>query len=82
MHYRVLSRISGKMEGTGTSLNMSSSGILFTADQALPVGSRIEVAISWPTPADATLRLVALGRIVRSDERTAAMKITRHEFRG
>jgi hypothetical protein len=57
--------------------------ILFTTDHHLRPGSNIEVAVSWPVllTTDLHLRLVALGRVVRSEEGTAAMEISRYEFR-
>ena len=83
VYYRVRSPLGSEIEGTGTSLNISSSGILFTTDQFLRAGSSIEIGVSWPVlpTRDANLRLVAIGRVVRSDKGTAAMRISRHEFR-
>ena len=83
VHYKVFSSVGSEIEGTGTSLNISSSGVLFTTDQALPVGSSIEVAVSWLAmlTLEANLWLVAIGRVVRSDKGTAAMKISQYELR-
>jgi hypothetical protein len=69
--------------GTGRSLDLSSSGILFDAGRCLPVGFNVELAISWPVLLDkvAPLKLVVSGRIVRSDGGRAAIRIVQHEFR-
>jgi hypothetical protein len=83
IRYKLLTHNGGNDEGTGKSINISSSGILFTTDRHLPPGSNIEIAVSWPVllTTDGHLRLVALGRVVRSEEGKAAMEISRYEFR-
>jgi hypothetical protein len=62
---------------------MSSRGVLFSTDQELATGKRIELAISWPAQLDDTcpLKMVAKGRIVRSGPGIAAVEIQQHEFR-
>jgi hypothetical protein len=81
--YKLLTRKAGDEEGTGKSINISSGGILFTTDWHLQPGIGIKVTINWPVllNAEVRLRLVALGRVVRSEEGTAAMQISRYEFR-
>ena len=83
IRYKLLAANGGNEEGTGKSINISSAGILFTADRLLPPGSYIEITVSWPVllTTDLHMRLVALGRVVRSEEGTAAMEISRYEFR-
>ena len=70
-------------EGTGTSVNMSSSGVLFTTDRVLLPGRQIEVSLSWPAQLNerCALRFLARGRVVRFEENTAAVQILQHEFR-
>ena len=34
--------------GRGKTLNMSSGGVFFTTESALPEGERIELTVSWP----------------------------------
>lgn len=77
VRYKVLSKRSGK------TLNISSSGILFTTEHTLIPGKRIEMAISWPAQLDnrCALKLVARGRIVRSEAGRAAVEIQQYEFR-
>jgi hypothetical protein len=69
--------------GLGRSLNISSSGVLFTTESNLPAGQRVELAVSWPALLNDVLplKLVASGRLVRSQGRQAAMAIDRYEFK-
>ena len=81
--WRSLYRRRSDHHGTGKSLNMSSSGILFTTPAPLEVGSDVEVSISWPVALNGScpLKLVVIGQITRSDEATSALNIRRYEFR-
>ena len=83
LHFRVLSRRDGEGEGSGKTVNISSSGVLFTTDQPLLPGRRVELAISWPAHLDnrCALKLVARGRVVRFEGNAAALEIIQHEFR-
>jgi hypothetical protein len=67
----------------GKTLNMSSRGILFTTPEFLNAGSLLEVNVAWPIKLDSicSLKLVVRGRVIRSDGITAALRITRYEFR-
>ena len=69
--------------GQGRTLNISSSGILFTVETPLTGGDRVELSVDWPVQLNETcgLKLVALGRIVRSDGETAAIQIEKYDFR-
>ena len=69
--------------GLGKSLNISSSGVLFTTESILAAGQRVELAVSWPALLNDVLplKLVASGRLVRSQGRQAAMAIDRYEFK-
>jgi hypothetical protein len=62
---------------------MSSTGILFTTEQTLIPGRMVEIAINWPAHLNdnTPLKLVARGRVVRSDVTRAAVEIQRYEFR-
>jgi hypothetical protein len=62
---------------------MSSAGILFTTDQIVLPGRRLEVSINWPAQLNnkCALKLVARGRVVRFEEGRAAMEIQQYEFR-
>lgn len=83
IRYRALNKRGGEEAGEGKTVNMSSSGVLFTTGQLLRPGRRIELAISWPAQLNnkCALKLVARGRIVRFDNGLAAMEIQQYEFR-
>jgi hypothetical protein len=69
--------------GSGRTVNMSSRGVLFTTDSTLPEAAYVEIAVSWPAELDDAipLKLVAMGILVRTDERQAAISIQKYEFR-
>ena len=71
------------VSGSGTTLNMSSSGILFTTENDLPAGLLVQVAVSWPVHLGdgCPLKLVAEGVVVRSEGGKAAVRLRRYEFR-
>jgi len=83
VRYRILSKRSPDEAGDGKTVNISSSGVLFTADQVLLPGRRLELSISWPAQLNnkTALKLVARGRIVRFEDGRAAMEIQQYEFR-
>jgi hypothetical protein len=85
VRFKVLSRkTSAEGEsGFGMTINMSSNGVLFTTDRYLLPGRRLEVSISWPAQLNSkvSLKLVARGRVVRSEEGRAAIEIHQYEFR-
>jgi len=83
VRYKILNRKTGDEVGTGTTVNMSSNGVLFTTDGFLIPGRRVELAISWPAQLNSTvpLKLVARGRVVRSEDGVAAVEIQQYEFR-
>jgi len=84
VRYKVLGgRKTVKQTGVGKTVNMSSGGVLFTTETALPEGERVELAVSWPAQLNDTLplKLVAMGRLVRTDETMAAISIERYEFK-
>jgi len=83
VHYRVLTRRGEGESGSGRTINISSSGVLFTTVQALPPKSHVELDITWPAELDNRLpmKLVALGRVVRSGPDYSVIVIEKHEFR-
>jgi hypothetical protein len=83
VRYKVLSKRSADEAGGGKTVNMSSSGVLFTAEHFLIPGKRVEVAISWPAQLNnkTNLKLVARGRVVRCENGKAALEIQQYEFR-
>ena len=83
VRYHALNKRGAEEAGEGKTINMSSSGVLFTTGQILRPGRRLEVSISWPAQLNSkcALRLVARGRIVRFENGMAAMEIQQYEFR-
>lgn len=68
--------------GRGTTINMSSSGILFEAEESLPSGYIVHLAIGWPGRIDdrAGLVLHLTARTVRGQANSTAAVIVRHDF--
>jgi hypothetical protein len=83
VQYRILSRKDGDINSAGKTLNISSSGVLFTTLETLLPGRRVELAIDWPAQLDnkCALKLVARGRVVRFEGDRAALEILQHECR-
>jgi len=83
VRFRVMNKRGGEETGDGRTLNISSSGVLFTTEQMLLPGRRLEVSINWPAQLNnkCALRLVARGRIVRFEKGVAALEIQQYEFR-
>ena len=83
VEYKIVKNYLVVGNGTGTTIDMSSSGIAFQTDQPLKVGSYLEVSASWPVLLDGScpLKLVVFGKVVRSDGQITAIAADRHEFR-
>jgi hypothetical protein len=83
VRYRILNKRSSGEEGSGKTINISSNGVLFTTDQILVPGKRLELSISWPAQLDnkCQLKLVARGRVARLEQGRAAIEIQQYEFR-
>ena len=69
--------------GQGTTVNMSSNGLLFRSEEPLATGKPVVVEIAWPVLLNNArpLKLVARGHIVWSEMELAAMNIEGWEFR-
>ncbi len=69
--------------GSGQTIDLSSSGLSFTAGRPLLTGQKLKVAIDWPVLLDGgvQLQLVMSGVVVRTSGTTTALKIQRHEFK-
>jgi hypothetical protein len=83
VRFRILSKRGVVEQGTGKTVNISSNGVLFTTDQELTPGKRLELSISWPAQLDnkCQLKLVARGRVARAEQGRAAVEIQQYEFR-
>src|SRR5215475_1838548 len=62
--------------GAGSTLDLSSSGLMFDAGRHLPEGLNVELSITWPVLLHnvAPLQLVISGRIVRTDGQLIAVQ--------
>jgi hypothetical protein len=67
----------------GRTVDISSSGLLFTTPEPLAPGQAVEAYISWPVALDKRipLKLVIKGSVVWSTGNQTAMCFERHEFR-
>jgi hypothetical protein len=83
VRYTVVHSRALKTSGTGKTLNFGSGGLLFTTEDRLPVGRTVELSVTWPALLEGKcpLQFVATGRVVRSENNRAAVKIERYEFR-
>ena len=80
VRYKVLG---ATQAGSGRTLNMSGKGVLFTTESILVEGKSVELAVSWPALLNGVipLKLVVQGRLVRTEDKQAAIAIERYEFR-
>jgi len=83
IRYKTLNQRTELQSGVGKTLNISSSGVLFTSEHDMPLGTRLEVSISWPAQLNekCLLNLVARGRITRHVKGQLALQIQQYEFR-
>jgi len=83
VRFQMLSQKVEAGPGKGQTINMSSTGVLFSTDHELAPGRRVELSVSWPAQLDdkCPLKLVAKGRVVRSEPGRAALEIQQYEFR-
>jgi hypothetical protein len=84
VRYKVLGGKRGvKQAGSGKTINMSSAGVLFTTESTLKEGQLVELAVSWPALLNdvLALKLVAHGRLVRTEEKRAVIAIEKYEFK-
>jgi len=71
------------ISGVGRTVNVSSSGILITAQHELKEGSRIRVTLEWPSLLDGIipLQLVTTGRVVWCRDSSLAISLDHYQFR-
>ena len=83
LRYKLVDTKGTSDAGLGRTLNMSSSGVLFTSESQLTVGRRVEVSVDWPAQLNdqCGLKLVAQGRVIRSNQGSAAIRIDKYDFR-
>ena len=83
VRYSVAGRRGPVETGSGRTIDMSSSGLGFTADRPLPIGQKLDLSIDWPArlDGDVQIQLVASGVVVRSSGAVTALRIQRYELR-
>jgi hypothetical protein len=83
LRYSVVGQRSPVENGSGRTIDMSSSGLSFTYDTPLSIGQTLEVSIDWPVLLDGgvQLQIVASGVVVRTTGAVTAIRIERHDFR-
>lgn len=57
--------------------------MLFRADQELPIGTAIQLSLGWPVKLEnrVELKLIVLGRVVRTQGNYVGVEFHRYEFR-
>jgi hypothetical protein len=70
-------------KGRGKTVNLSSTGLLFESDKALPSDRRVIIAVAWPVSLapGVGLALHITGRTVRAQDNCTAVRIEKYEFR-
>jgi hypothetical protein len=83
LQYRLISKGQIQRLGFGRTINISSHGVLFEVDDVVPTGGEMKLALNWPFLLEGScgLQLIMRGRILRTDEKTIALKAEFHEFR-
>jgi PilZ domain len=74
------------LTGTGKTIDISRTGMLFTSEHELPTGTHVEIDIEWmnhvdPIGFDRLTLLVVRGFVIRHSHENVALQIERFEFR-
>jgi hypothetical protein len=72
-----------KFSGSGVTVDISSTGILFRPEAAIPVGTLIDLQVDWPVALGGVceLELCVKGEVVREVDALAGIRMLRYEFR-
>jgi hypothetical protein len=83
VRYTVSGRGAPMETGSGSTIDLSSSGLSFSADRPMLIGQKLHLSIDWPALLDGgvQLQLIMSGVVVRTDGTATAVQIRRHEFR-
>ena len=83
VRYSVAGRGGPVETGSGRTIDVSSSGLSFSADRPLSIGQKLELCIDWPVVLDrgVQLQVFVSGVVVRTTGAVIALRIERHEFR-
>jgi hypothetical protein len=82
LRYKVLNPNS-TVAGTGKTLEISSTGIVFTADGPIEPGTKVELSMAWPALLDncVALQLVSEVKITGREGQTLRANIWKYNFR-
>lgn len=83
VRWKVLHGKGVSASGTGTTVDLSSGGLLFETTRELHVGGTIQLSIAWPVLLRnvAPLQLIVVGEVVRVTGRRVGVRMLNHEFR-
>ena len=83
LRYTVKRRGAVQVAGYGQTINVSSSGLYFRAEDVISVGQTVVAAVDWPAQLERNipLQLMIYGVVVRTDGPAAAIAIERYEFK-
>ncbi len=81
VRYKVRARM--PRVGMGQTSRMSSREIVFTADQTIDEGSKVEISIAWPAMLNqcVPLQLVIEGEVIRQRQSVMTARIQKYHFR-
>jgi hypothetical protein len=83
LRFKVLDSERIATTGIGHTVDISSGGVAFETTATLTPGALVEISISWPVLLDESclMRLVVLGRVVRTRRQVVACTVDKYEFR-
>jgi len=82
LEFRIVDEDNVVSTGVGKTGNMSSGGVLFHAEEGVPSGPQVELAVRWPAVLGTApfLELRIFGRLLRNDSNGVAMRMSRYQF--
>ena len=83
LKYKTISSKGKAISGTGSTVLLSSTDIVFNADRPLGSGVRCEISIAWPVLLETKigLQLVLRSVITRSEAQFVMGRFSQYEFR-
>jgi hypothetical protein len=80
--YKLLKHGRVNHSGLGITLNISTGGVLFVANEEIHPNLVIKLSLHWPFLLDSVspLKLVIDGRVVRNDGNQIGVRIKHHDF--
>ena len=83
LKYKAISPEAKAISGTGSTVLLSSTDIVFEADQPLRSGVQFKISIDWPVLLESRipLQLVLQSVIIRSERQFVMGRVSKYEFR-